>query len=286
MVVSPVKQSALTTCSGHYDILYKLEDLPQRAAPPPVVAPQNVFVALNHASTETTHHKIAFDLDNIEIPGMSFYPGPNIGWSGFPQYDFSPVSVSQPVSSPRSLPTSTYPSLPAAHAPEYYAPSAPVTTPSIPTVTLPHHPAPHAPIDRVGPFRPSIWEYETNFAPAAPHPPLCQTAIFRKYASHHIMPLRQMLTCAVPTITPPISTTQTLSQSSGSLIPNTDTRSGRGKNRPTRSDTQARIGEDALSQCASTNHARQCLQYCHSSPFVHGSHFIHLLQHSDGATNF
>lgn len=139
-----------------------------------------MFVALNHASTETNHQKIAFELDNIEIPGMSFYPGPNMAWSTFPQYDFAPVSASQPISSPRSLPTLSYAPLPAVPAPEYYPPSAPVATPSLSTVTLPHHPAPHATIDRVGPFRPSIWEYETNFAPAAPHLPLCQTAIFRK----------------------------------------------------------------------------------------------------------
>ncbi|KAF2433008.1 cysteine proteinase [Tothia fuscella] len=168
---------------GHYDILYKLEDLPQQAALPFNPAPQNVFVALNHTSTETTHHKIAFELDNIEIPGMSFYPGPNMGWSNFPQYDFSPVSVPYPHSSSRSLPTPSYAPVPVAHAPEYYTTSVTVPPPSVAPVTLPHHPAPHAPIDRVGPFRPSIWEYETNFAPAAPHLPLCQTAIFRN--SHY-----------------------------------------------------------------------------------------------------
>jgi ubiquitin thioesterase protein OTUB1 len=167
-------------CSGHYDILYKLEDLPQRGSVPHAPTQQNVIVALNHASTELTHHKIGFELDNIEIPGMSFYSGPSMAWPAFSQYEFPAVSTTHAISSPPPVEAPIYTALPVAHVQEVYVQTVPVTPPAIAPVTLPHHPAPHAAIDRGGPFRPSIWEYETNFAPATPHPPLCQTAIFRK----------------------------------------------------------------------------------------------------------
>jgi hypothetical protein len=146
------------------------------------VAPiqQNVLVALNHGSTATTHHKIPFELDNIEIPGGSFYSGPGSGWPMFPQYDFAPPPTTLQVDIPRSAPPMNYAPVPVAHVPEFIPQSLPVSPLPVTTITLPHHPAHHRPVDHNGPFRPSIWEWETSFGSHVPHPALCQTAIFRK----------------------------------------------------------------------------------------------------------
>lgn len=116
----------------------------------------------------------------IELPGGSFYTPSTVGWSGFQQYDFAPAPTTLQVESPRAATTPSY-AAPVVHAPEFTPQAVPITPPAVTTLGIPHHPAHHPPIDRGGPFRPSVWEYETNIAPSAPHPSLCQTAIFRKY---------------------------------------------------------------------------------------------------------
>jgi ubiquitin thioesterase protein OTUB1 len=162
------------TSRGHYDILYKPEDFP----PKPVPVQQDILVALNYHSTEPIHQKIPFDM-GIELPGGSFYTPSTVSWSGFQQYDFAPAPTTLQVESPRAAPTPSY-AAPVVHAPEFTPQAVPITPPAVTTLGIPHHPAHHPPIDRGGPFRPSVWEYETNIAPSAPHPSLCQTAIFRK----------------------------------------------------------------------------------------------------------
>ena len=167
-----VCNSANSTLSrGHYDVLYKLEDLPQPPVPQANTT-QNLLVALNHDTPEMTHHRTAFHPDIIEIPGMSFYAGPNAGWPAFAQYDISTSPIVAPTTSPRAAPTPSYPGVPPAHPQDVFIPTLPIPQPSVPSLTLAHHP----PIDRGGPFRPSMYEYKTDYA----SPNLCQTAIFRK----------------------------------------------------------------------------------------------------------
>jgi ubiquitin thioesterase protein OTUB1 len=140
---------------------------------------QDILVALNYHSTEPIHQKIPFDM-GIELPGGSFYTPSTVGWSGFQQYDFAPAPTTMQVESPRAAPTPSY-AAPVVHAPDFTPQAVPITPPAVTTLGIPHHSTHHPPIDRGGPFRPSVWEYETNIAPSAPHPSLCQTAIFRKY---------------------------------------------------------------------------------------------------------
>ncbi|KIW07895.1 uncharacterized protein PV09_01806 [Verruconis gallopava] len=168
---------------GHYDILYKAEDLMVTKSVPSAsvtqAAQQNVFVALQHASTETLHHRTAYQPETIEIPGMSFYTGPQATWpQAFNQYDIAPSPISPPVSSPRPAVTPTYPNVPAIPVHDMYFPSPPASQASLPNVALPHH----VQIDRGTPFRPSAWEYTAEFN-NMPHQSLCQTSIFRN--SHY-----------------------------------------------------------------------------------------------------
>ncbi|KAE9991116.1 hypothetical protein EG327_000413 [Venturia inaequalis] len=164
---------------GHYDILYKQDDFPPKPVP---IQQQDILVALNYHSTEPIHQKIPFDM-GIELPGGSFFTPQSVGWSGFQQYDFAPAPTTLQVESPRAAPTPSY-AAPVVHAPEFTPQAVPITPPAVTTLGIPHHPVHHPPIDRGGPFRPSVWEYETNIAPSAPDPSLCQTAIFRK-SSHY-----------------------------------------------------------------------------------------------------
>ncbi|KAE9976728.1 hypothetical protein EG328_002443 [Venturia inaequalis] len=163
---------------GHYDILYKQDDFPPKPVP---IQQQDILVALNYHSTEPIHQKIPFDM-GIELPGGSFFTPQSVGWSGFQQYDFAPAPTTLQVESPRAAPTPSY-AAPVVHAPEFTSQAVPITPPAVTTLGIPHHPVHHPPIDRGGPFRPSVWEYETNIAPSAPDPSLCQTAIFRN--SHY-----------------------------------------------------------------------------------------------------
>jgi ubiquitin thioesterase protein OTUB1 len=165
---------------GHYDILYKAEDLlvTRSVAVVPTTQPsqQNVFVALQHASTETLHHRTAFQPETIEIPGMSFYTGPQASWpQAFNQYDLAASPVSPAIASPRAPVTPSYPGVPNVAAHDMYFQSTPMSQSTLPTMTLAHH----LHIDRDTRFRPSAWEFEVSYQGHNPHQ-LCQTAIFRK----------------------------------------------------------------------------------------------------------
>jgi ubiquitin thioesterase protein OTUB1 len=163
---------------GHYDILYKAEDFViTKSIPVTQPTQQNVFVALQHNSTEHIHQRTAFHPDAIEIPGLSFYTAPAAAsWSQFNQYDITPSPISPAIASPRAPVTPSYHGLPEVQAHGMYFQNTPMSQSTMPNVSLPHH----VPIDRETPFRPSAWEYEASFQSHMPHQSLCQTAIFRK----------------------------------------------------------------------------------------------------------
>ena len=165
--------------SGHYDILYKIEDLAEAPMPAPPVNPPEVLVRLNHASSDNFQPKF-YEANDYEIPGMSTYPGPVADWSSPPQYAYA-SSPLLPMSTQQVVPTPAYhhPVSPVhsdifsvAYLPSPTTPSAPVPMPAPRTHSLP--------IDRDGPFRPSVWEYETHRANAPIKTMMCQTSIFKK----------------------------------------------------------------------------------------------------------
>jgi hypothetical protein len=168
--------------SGHYDILYKLEDLPprKRAAP----SAQDVYVALNHASTQTYHAPIfGSGYGFQEIPGMSLYNA-TMNWSASPQFDFG-ASVAPAIPHPvsRSAPTPSYAPTPMISPPApQYVTQPPLEMP--PAVSsLQFQPTTHYPM--TGPFRPSRWIFggDVNFTaghPAPSSPYSCQTSPFKQ----------------------------------------------------------------------------------------------------------
>lgn len=182
---------ALTTpCSGHYDILYKLEDVP-----PPIATVPTFFQFGSH-----THNEPVYDLDVSDlmtvIPGMSFAT-PQQGWLSASSYgaasDFFPTPTpAQPCAQPLSTPTAVpAPPPPQMQVRPVYVPPQPVSMPPPPTqmpqdltvrtvphsvsqaVAFPQHPG------SGHPFRSSHWELEPDFVQATSHVPF-QTAIFRK----------------------------------------------------------------------------------------------------------
>jgi len=169
---------------GHYDILYKLEDLPRRVRAPPTTQ-QDVLVALQHTSTEHYHSTVPFGLGDYELPGMSVYSGPNVPWSASPQYDFVTPAVAPSMAEqvPRTVSTPNYASTPMISplSSDYFSQPLPLEQPpsSVPMQAQQsfHHPIS---VDRGGPFRHSIWEYESNFTPAPSFQSTCQTSIFKK----------------------------------------------------------------------------------------------------------
>jgi ubiquitin thioesterase protein OTUB1 len=169
---------------GHYDILYKLEDLPRSVRAPPATQ-QDVLVALQHTSTEHYHATVPFPLSDYELPGMSVYSGPNMGWSASPPYDFVAAAVSpsmadqvpRSVSTPNYAPTPMISPLSSDYFPQPLHLEQPASSMPIQTQQSFHHPIS---VDRGGPFRHSRWEYENNFAPAPSFQSACQTSIFKK----------------------------------------------------------------------------------------------------------
>lgn len=165
---------------GHYDILYKTEDL-MVTKPVQVTASQpshrqNVFVALQHSQSETLHHRTPFQPDALEIPGMSFFNPSQASWApAMNHYDFAPSPMSPAVPSPRSAVTPSYPGVSSVPVHDMYFQSTPMPQSTMSTMTLPHH----LHVDRGTPFRPSAWEYTLDMNHAT-HQSLCQTAIFRK----------------------------------------------------------------------------------------------------------
>ena len=186
--------------SGHYDILYKAEDVPQpvQQHPVPVQAPLQVNLA-NYADSFTPAAADVTDVMTM-IPGM--YPT-GFGqqrWASLSSYDYpspAPQSHVAPVqpfpATPTPAPSVTsqldfiIPSH-ASHMGQFDAPSHHNLHLDQPSVTLPIHPPPPVTIERAaplvvergGPFRPSVYELEPGFGAGMQAQPF-QTSIFRKY---------------------------------------------------------------------------------------------------------
>ncbi|OAL05894.1 cysteine proteinase [Phaeosphaeriaceae sp. SRC1lsM3a] len=181
---------------GHYDILYKAEDVPQpvQQQPVPPQAPLQVNLA-NYADGFTPAAADVTDVMTM-IPGM--YPtGFGQRWASL-SYDYP-----SPAPQPQAAPVQPFPTAPtpapsvssqldfiipshASHMGQYNAPSHHNLHLDQPSVTLPIHPAPPVTIERAaplviergGPFRPSVYELEPGFGAGMQVQPF-QTSIFR-----------------------------------------------------------------------------------------------------------
>jgi ubiquitin thioesterase protein OTUB1 len=186
--------------SGHYDILYKAEDVPQIQHQPPPQQP--LHVALANYTDDFVPTAIPTNCADVMamIPGM--YPtGLGQRWPSL-SYDYSPTPASHPHVAPAQpyapAPASVTPissshldfvtPIPPSSASQYNAPSHHNIRLDQPPVTLPIHPPPPpvtidraAPIaiERSGPFRPSMYELEPGFGTSMQLQPF-QTSIFRK----------------------------------------------------------------------------------------------------------
>lgn len=167
---------------GHYDILYKVEDLPQ----------VNIPTYLQYASH--THNEPVYDLNipnfMMAIPGMS-YADPHQAWMSSSSYGcnmFAPPTPVQQCES--SIPTPGPPSQPQIQPQPAYVPATPthlVAPPSeMPQEMVIRTGPPHATLVHPvfqpqpgGAFRRSAWELEVGFAEATSSMPF-QTSIFRK----------------------------------------------------------------------------------------------------------
>jgi len=183
----------LTIHSGHYDLLYKMEDVP---APP-----ESIPTYLQFGSSQTYHEPIghygAVDEFMTMIPGMSFASSPN-GWLSASSYgsDFfaapTPAqSCVQHLPTPVAAPVQPQLQPQVSCQPVYVPPTPSELAPPIslshdlPIRSVPH--ATHASLPMVtyqhhlpgGPFRSSAYELEPGFAQAMSYRPL-ETAQFRK----------------------------------------------------------------------------------------------------------
>jgi ubiquitin thioesterase protein OTUB1 len=184
--------------SGHYDILYKLEDLPAPVptGPPPPV-PQNLFVAFSHGQSSQLGNPapLPFVATNFEIPGMGFFPGQQTSQKSWDPlsaafgYQSTPVPVQSPPpvnTQPRALPirTSDFTHVRTANTmPEYYGDSNPPSS-HVMTPTSPISPSYGPPLIDSSRFRPSKFEYERDYiAMSSSSSQIYQTPIFKKYGS-------------------------------------------------------------------------------------------------------
>ncbi|EOA81662.1 uncharacterized protein SETTUDRAFT_174325 [Exserohilum turcica Et28A] len=185
---------------GHYDILYKAEDVVQvQHQPVPQQQPLHVAIA-NYNDEFIPAAANVGDVMNM-IPGI--YPsgmGPGQRWPSL-SYDFSPSPASHaqvtPVQPYAPTPTPVTPvsnshldfvtPIHTANASQYNPPSHHNIHLEQPLVTLPIHPPPPpvsinqaAPmgVERGGPFRPSMYELEPGFG-SAMQVQQFQTSIFR-----------------------------------------------------------------------------------------------------------
>ena len=172
-LISNLHKSFLTLLSGHYDILYKLEDVhqPPIPTPHPISAPVYMGSFAEHAQDHTDG---ARGLDYLHvIPGMSLVDSISpysYGDSGFP----SPITT-HPPSMQQSISVHPIPAHPAPSS-AYAPPPLQMPTQSLGTPRLPIHPSQS--LARAGPFRHSAWEYEPSVASGPPQQ--FTTSIFRK----------------------------------------------------------------------------------------------------------
>lgn len=191
---------------GHYDILYKAQDIAQPIPPhqqQPALPQQPLHVAMANYTDEfvPTASNVA-DVMTM-IPGM-YSAGLGSRWSSL-SYDFSPNPAPPqahvtPVQSYASVATPATPvsshldfitSIHSTSATQYDPPSVHSIHLDQPPVSLPMHPAPPpvtveravpVTVERGGPFRPSMYELEPGFGSSMQVQPF-QTSIFRN--SHY-----------------------------------------------------------------------------------------------------
>lgn len=194
--------SLLTVSSGHYDLLYKFEDVPLPTPPPPPPAQESVAAYLQQGAPHPDYQSIGdFDAtDNLMfIPGMSL--ASNHGWMSGPSYgsDFFATPFAPVQTCAQALPS------PVAPAPQpqilQQAPTQPVYTtgaqvshvlpptqmpnelPIRPSGSMPyvdHEPESHLDLQKALPLRPSKFNSTVDgYAQDLPHMPLT-TSIFKK----------------------------------------------------------------------------------------------------------
>ncbi|KAK4495406.1 hypothetical protein PRZ48_013737 [Zasmidium cellare] len=176
---------------GHYDLLYKPEDLP---APPPPPAATAVPTYLQYGSSHDPVYDLGVSDFMTSIPGMSYANLSQPGWmssSYASGVDF--LNTPAPVQAcTQALPT------PSAPAPQPQISSQPVYVPAStpsqmvpPPTQMPHELAIRTSVAQpslahndfqhqlsIGPFRASAWQYEPDFVSATSQMPF-QTSIFR-----------------------------------------------------------------------------------------------------------
>lgn len=151
---------------GHYDILYKIEDVQ-----PPISQPA---LHVNLAGYTNEFVPISREMSDVMtlIPGL--YPtGLGQSWPSVSSYDFHPTPVPQP----QMAPVSSYAPVPTSAPSQDYTSPVHHNVPLDPPVNMPLNPP--MSIERGGPFRPSVYELEPGFH-SGQAPLQFQTSIFRK----------------------------------------------------------------------------------------------------------
>ncbi|KAL8710230.1 MAG: hypothetical protein Q9220_005161 [cf. Caloplaca sp. 1 TL-2023] len=155
-------EAPTTTAQGHYDILYKIEDVP----PPPFTMVTNPQIHLMSdpmymASSNLLYSQQGLDLNTFYIPGLT-----SAGISPMP---FSSNTFqSEPTYAPSSLPVTSAPT---------EAFSAPYSEPPYPVISSPPVEGPWS----AGAFRPSMYQVEDQFRSVMPtRPEPCQTEAMRQ----------------------------------------------------------------------------------------------------------
>ncbi|KAK4983262.1 hypothetical protein LTR50_007340 [Elasticomyces elasticus] len=164
---------------GHYDILYKPEDI-QPPMLPPQSAPIPTYFQFAPQPMDHVYDIGASDFITM-IPGMSF-ANTHAGWmssSPFGSSGFAPTTLPCQPQPPAPAPTPLYappPALPPPPPPPaQISHASDFATPSLPPTAMPNH-MPHMGND---PFRSSIWELERGFPAATTQCLPFQTSIFR-----------------------------------------------------------------------------------------------------------
>ncbi|KAL9083916.1 MAG: hypothetical protein Q9165_008323 [Trypethelium subeluteriae] len=168
----PITTIRLLYRPGHYDILYKIEDVQQPVhTPHSISAPVYIGAFPQHTQDHTDG---ARGLDYLHmIPGVSLVGSISpysYEDSGFP----SPISTHPPAMQ-QTLSVHPIPAHPAP-ASAYAPPPLQIPTHNVGVARLPIHASQGQ--ARTGPFRPSIWELEPSVASGPP--PQFTTSIFRK----------------------------------------------------------------------------------------------------------
>jgi ubiquitin thioesterase protein OTUB1 len=186
----------LTIPSGHYDLLYKYEDVP-----PPPPSTESVAAYLSHNAPHPQYESIGDYSDAADnlmfIPGMSIAPSSN-GWLSGPGYGsdffttpFAPLqtcapAVPTPVApapQPQMLSQTTpQPAYGAGAQASHVMPPTQIPT-ELAIRSMPH--AEHAGVPPLnpkadGPFRPSHYEYEADYLQTMSHHMPLTTSIFKK----------------------------------------------------------------------------------------------------------